>query len=268
MTSSERDLDKAIEQASRIISRSHHVVAMVGAGLSVESGIPPFRGPGGLWTRIGEPDMSGYQRFLDDPETHWRNLLNPEVEGPQAEFRQAIEKARPNPGHYALADMEEMGVLKYIITQNVDNLHREAGSQNVSEIHGNRHKLRCIECNLRWMREEFHIRELPPKCPECGGLIKGDGVAFGEPIPKDVLATCYREAELCDCMLIIGTSAVVYPAAAFPQQVKMNGASLIEVNTDDTSLTYLCDVALQGPSGEILPALVQGVRILSQSLGA
>jgi NAD-dependent deacetylase len=268
MTSSGHDQDRAAEEASRIVSQSRHVVALVGAGMSVESGIPPFRGPGGLWTRVGEPDMSGYQRFLDDPEAHWRSLLNPETEGPRAEFRQAIEKARPNPGHYALAEMEEMGVLKYIITQNVDNLHREAGSQNVAEIHGNRHKLRCIECNLRWMREEFHIQELPPRCPECGGLIKGDGVAFGEPIPQDVLAICHREAELCDCMLIIGTSAVVYPAAAFPQRARMRGASLIEVNTDDTPLTHLCDVVLQGPSGEVLPDLMRRIRTFSQETRA
>jgi NAD-dependent deacetylase len=267
MASPRQGQERAIEEASKIIHQSRHVVAMVGAGMSVESGIPPFRGVGGLWTRVGEPDMRGYQRFLDDPEGHWRNLLNPEREGPRAEFRESFAKARPNPGHYALVELEEMGILKYIITQNLDNLHREAGSQNVAEIHGNRHKLRCIECNLRWMREEFPIRELPPRCPECGGLIKGDGVSFGEPIPRDVLSVCYRETEMCDCMVIIGTSALVYPAASFPADARMRGASLIEVNTDDSALTHLCDVVLQGPSGQVLPDLVQGIRRLGEKPG-
>ncbi|MBF8266574.1 MAG: NAD-dependent deacylase [Dehalococcoidia bacterium] len=221
MTSPGQEQEKAIEGASRLIHQSRHVIALVGAGISVESGIPPFRGPGGLYTRVGEPDMRGYQRFLDDPEAHWRNLLHRESEGPGAESRRPMQDARPNPGHHALVELEEMGVLKHIITQNVDNLHREAGSKNIAEIHGNRRKVRCIGCGTRWMREEFQIRELPPRCPACGGLIKGDTVSFGEPIPRDVLSVCFQEAERCDCMLIIGTSALVYPAAGFPPEAKM-----------------------------------------------
>ena len=265
MTSPEEKLNTAIEEAARKILSSRYTVAMVGAGMSVESGIPPFRGSGGLWTRVGEPDNRGYQRFLEDPVAHWQNILNPEeTEGPRAEFREAIENARPNPGHYALAELEEMDILKYIITQNVDGLHLDAGNRKVAEIHGNRNKLRCIGCNLRWMREEFEIKVLPPKCPECGDLIKGDGVAFGEPIPRDVLSICYRESLECDCMVIIGTSAVVYPAAAFPQEAGMRGATLIEINTDDTPLTRMCELTLQGPSGEILPALVDRIKALSR----
>ena len=216
MTSPEQQQERAMEEASMIIHQSRHVVALVGAGMSVESGIPPFRGEGGLWTRVGEPDNRGYQRFLEDPEAHWRNLLNPETEGPRAEFRDAFAKAQPNPGHVALVAMENLGILKYIITQNVDGLHVEAGNERVAEIHGNRNKLRCIECNLRWMRQDFEITVLPPKCPECTGLIKGDGVSFGEPIPRDVLAVCYQQTRMSDCMMIIGTSALVYPAASFP----------------------------------------------------
>lgn len=264
MASPEQLQQRAIEEASRIIHQSRHVVALVGAGMSVESGIPPFRGEGGLWTRVGEPDNRGYQRFLEDPEAHWRNLLNPETEGPRAEFQAAFAKARPNPGHLALVDMEALGILKYIITQNVDGLHVAAGSESVAEIHGNRNKLRCIQCGLRWMRQDFEINELPPRCPECRGLIKGDGVSFGEPIPRDVLAVCYREASLCDCMMIIGTSALVYPAASFPAEARMHGASLIEINTTDTPLTDMCDVVLQGPSGQVLPELVERMRALGQ----
>ena len=168
MTSPDEILDKSIDDAAKRILSSRYLVAMVGAGMSVESGIPPFRGSGGLWTRVGEPDNRGYQRFLEDPVAHWKNNLNPqEEEGPRAEFREAIENARPNPGHYALVDLEEMDVLKYIITQNVDGLHLDAGNQRVAEIHGNRNKVRCIGCNLRWMREDFaiDINNLPPKVP-------------------------------------------------------------------------------------------------------
>ena len=269
MTSPEEKLDIAIEEAARKILSSRYTVAMVGAGMSVESGIPPFRGAGGLWTRVGQPDNRGYQRFLEDPVAHWQNILNPEeTDGPRSEFREAIENARPNPGHYALVDLEDMGILKYIITQNVDGLHLDAGNHKVAEIHGNRNKLRCIGCNLRWMREEFEIKALPPRCPECGDLIKGDGVAFGEPIPRDVLSVCSRESMECDCMVIIGTSAVVYPAAAFPQEAKMRGATLIEINTDDTPLTHMCELVLQGASGAILPDLVNKIKSLSEELRA
>ena len=265
MSREQNSLDDYLKKAAMTISQSKHVVALVGAGMSVESGIPPFRGSGGLWTRIGEPPMNGYQRFLADPEAAWKEILNPDDSGPRAEFRQAIEKARPNPGHYALAKFEELGILKYIITQNVDGLHWDAGSKNIAEIHGTRHKVRCIECNLRWMRADFQIRDLPPKCPECGGLIKGDTVYFGAPIPQDVLHTSFRQTQLSDCMLIIGTSALVYPAAGLPSEAKMHGASLIEINTDETPLSPICDIILAGPSGEILPAILEEVsKILNR----
>ncbi len=272
MTSPGEKLEKGIEDAARIILERNYLVAMVGAGMSVESGIPPFRGSGGLWTKVGEPDNRGYQRFLEDPVAHWRNILNPEdMDGPRAEFRDAIENARPNPGHYSLVELEERDILKYIITQNVDGLHLDAGNRKVAEIHGNRNKLRCIGCNARWMRSEWDINvdNLPPRCPdpECGDLVKGDGVAFGEPIPRDVLNICYRESVACDSMIIIGTSAVVYPAAAFPQEAAMRGATLIEINTDDTPLTRMCELVLRGPSGQILPALAERIRAISEDIG-
>ena len=208
-----------IEQASHTVASSRHVVALVGAGMSVESGIPPFRGPGGLWTRFGEPPMNGYQMFLEDPKTWWEQRVAQQREGPGFELQEALGHARPNPGHYALAELEQMGVLNYIITQNVDNLHFAAGSRNVAEIHGNTNRMRCIVCTFRMPREEVSLEELPPRCTECGGVMKGDGVMFGEPIPSDVLDICQRETDLCDCMLILGTSATVYPAASFPQVV-------------------------------------------------
>ncbi|MFQ5872729.1 MAG: NAD-dependent deacetylase [Dehalococcoidia bacterium] len=252
------ELEAEIARAVEIVSDAHYPVALVGAGMSVESGIPPFRGPGGLWTRYGEPDMRGYQRFLEDPRKWWLDQLK--AEGPIAEFRETFRKARPNPGHLALAEMEAMGYMKCIITQNVDNLHQEAGSQHVAEIHGNSTKLRCIGCSARWSRTEFEIEEYPPLCPNCGGIVKDDTVMFGEPIPFDVMALCEAETSRCDCMLLIGTTAEVYPAAGFPTTVRANGGALIEVNPYETVISHQCDVTLRAPSGQVLPKIMDGIK--------
>ena len=251
------DGERLIETAEVILG-SQYVAALTGAGMSVESGIPPFRGPGGLWTKHGEPPMDGYQRFLADPKKHWEERLNPK--GPMVEFRKALDDATPNPGHTALAELEEMGILKALITQNVDNLHKAAGSSRVLEIHGNYTLLRCINCNSRYEREDISLDNLPPKCPKCSGIVKGDGVAFGEPIPPDVLEGCQEVSSKCDCMLVIGTSATVYPAAAFPQQVQRQGNPVIEINLYESDLTPFCRISLQGPSGEIMPKLVDAVK--------
>jgi len=254
----EIDSGKLME-AAEVILRARYVVALTGAGMSVESNIPPFRGPGGLWTKHGEPAMNGYQRFLADPKKAWEERLNPK--GPRVELSKALENAAPNPGHIALVDLEKMGLLKALITQNVDNLHKAAGSKNVLEIHGNYTLLRCIDCNTRYKRDEISLETLPPKCPQCAGIIKSDGVAFGEPIPPDVLQGCQAETSRCDCMLVIGTSATVYPAAAFPQQVMRQGHPLIEINLYESELTPICQISLQGPSGEVLPNLVEIIKI-------
>jgi len=258
---SEEQLQEAIEAAARLVVASNHVVALVGAGLSVESGIPPFRGPGGLWTKLGEPDMLGYQSFMRDPKKWWEERIS--GTGPLQELIDALDQAQPNPAHYALAELEQLGQLQHIITQNIDNLHQEAGSTAITEIHGSRVKLRCIGCNTRWPLDGFPIEELPPKCPECGGMVKSDTVMFGEPIPRDALDECIRQTRMCTCMLLVGTSAVVYPAAGFPQDVKMSGGRLIEVNPNETPLTPLCDIILRAPAGTSLPLLVERVRQLA-----
>jgi NAD-dependent deacetylase len=254
----ERIVESDIERAASLILACKYVVCLTGAGISVESGIRPFRGPGGLWTEYGEPPMDGYQRFLANPKAHWERRVK--KEGFWA-FFEALERAKPNPAHYALAELEDMGVLKYLITQNVDNLHRAAGSKRVAEIHGNFLKLRCIQCNSRYDQEEISLETLPPLCPRCGGIIKDDGVMFGEPIPPDVLRICEEETYKSDCMLSVGTSAFVYPAAAFPQQVKRRGGVLIEVDPYETELTPFCDISIRGKAGEMLPQLVDSIRI-------
>jgi len=250
-----------LARAAQMIGSASHLVAMVGAGLSVESGIPPYRGPGGLWTKNGEPPLLSFKEFAQDPKGWWERRLRGETEpgNPMWEMKLAVDRSSPNPGHYSLAELESHGILRSILTQNVDNLHRLAGSQSVLEIHGNRTKLRCTGCVSRWNREEFRLDELPPACPECGGIVKIDTVMFGEPIPADVLQECREQTALCDCMLLIGTSGTVNPAAQLPLLAKERGAALIEINPEETKLTSSCDLILRGPSGKLLPLLTQMV---------
>lgn len=257
----EKDLQHEIEVAATIVAGASHVVAFVGAGLSAESGVPTFRGKDGLWTKLGEPDNRGYERFMADPKKWWQDRKA--RSGDMKEFAEALDRAVPNDGHFALRELEESGFLKHIITQNIDNLHQLAGSQAITEIHGNRTKLRCIGCSQRWDIYHFEIEEEPPRCPECGGLIKNDTVMFGEPIPRDALDECARQAEMCDCMLLIGTSAVVYPAASFPEHVLNAGGALIEVNPNETPFTTYSEVVLRAPAGEILPRVSERARAIA-----
>lgn len=262
MVNISKEIQLKLEQAARLLLDSEYPVALVGAGLSVESGIPPFRGPGGVWTRYGEPSMLAYQEFTRDPALWWETRLVSEEDpgNPVHEMKLSADRAVPNAGHYALVELERLGVLKCTITQNVDNLHRRAGSVALVEIHGNRTWLRCIDCVSRRPREGFGLVELPPRCPECGGLIKADTVMFGEPIPAAVLEACGEHMDRCDCMLLIGTSGSVNPAAQFPLVAREQGARLIEINPYETAFTALCHLALTGPSGELLPLLVEWVH--------
>ena len=254
------DSDEQLDTAAQIVAESSYLIALVGAGLSKESGIPTFRGGDGLWDKHGEPPMDGYQRFLADPAGWWAQRLA--EQGTMSEFTRAIEEAQPNPGHLAMADLERLGYLKHIITQNIDNLHQLAGSTAITEIHGNRTKQRCIGCSRRWPRDEFRSGDVPPRCPDCGELVKGDTVMFGEPIPHDALESCYREAQRADAVLLVGTSAVVYPAAEFPLIAYRRGARLIEVNPQETPLSAACAAVLRAPSGEALPELLERTRAL------
>jgi NAD-dependent deacetylase len=254
-------LDAEIERAAIVLTAARHVVALTGAGLSVESGIPPFRGPGGLWTKYGEPPMDGYQRFMADPTGAWRERLNPTAEWALA-LHDTLRTAKPNVGHRALAELERLGCCASVITQNVDDLHAQAGSQNLLEIHGNHRLLRCLQCVRRFEPEALPVDpdELPPLCPDCGGLVKGDTVQFGEPIPEEVLRACYRQVEQADCMLVIGTSATVYPAADFPMEVLRRGGSLIEVNGEPTEISEMASMSLRGSAGAVLERLLQLVK--------
>jgi NAD-dependent deacetylase len=251
------ELDAQIRQAGELLAGARQVVALTGAGLSVESGIPPFRGPGGLWTKYGEPPLDGYQRFLRDPAAAWRERLDPKEAWAKA-LGETLARARPNAGHKALAELERAGLLQALITQNIDDLHRQAGTTSLMEIHGNAHLLRCLECVSRFEPDRIPVdpESLPPRCPHCGGVVKGDTVQFGEPIPPDVLRSCYEAVLGCDCMLVAGTSATVYPAAEFPLEVLRAGGSVIEVNPYDSDLTPLASISLRGAGGPILERLL------------
>ena len=251
-------LDAELTRAAVVLTAARHVVALTGAGLSVESGIPQFRGPGGLWTQYGEPPMDGYQRFLEDPVKAWRERLFPKAEWALA-LRDTLATAKPNAGHRSLAELERIGRCASVITQNIDDLHGQAGSRNLLEIHGNYRLLRCLDCVRRFEPAAIAVdpEDLPPRCPECGGIVKGDTVQFGEPIPPDVLRRCYREVELADCMLVIGTSATVYPAADFPLEVLRKGDAVIEINPMDTEFTAMATLSLRGPAGAVLERLLQ-----------
>ena len=250
-----------IKQAAALICSARFVVALSGAGLSAGSGIPTYRGAGGLWTQQGIPPLLSYQEFAGDPAEWWRARLAAEQDPshPVYQMKQAVDRAVPNAGHLALAELEQRGVLRCVITQNVDSLHGEAGSRSLLEIHGNRNRLRCLHCNLRLPRESFDLAGASPTCGECGGVLKLDTVMFGEPIPPDVLEACREAAEQCDCMLLVGTSGTVNPAARLPLVAKERGASLIEVNPEPTSLTQWCDLVLSGPADAVLPRLVRSL---------
>ncbi len=253
--------DEAIEEVAALLARSEHVVALAGAGMSKESGIPTFRGEGGLYSSQGtEPPMNQYETFAVDPARWWQRRL----EEPAGAFANSIDSAQPNPGHYALAELESLGIMTHLITQNVDDLHRRAGQRSLTEIHGNRHWLRCTTCGMRWPRAEFPIdpEQLPPLCAtkDCDGIVKSDTVMFGEAIPAYALRRCAEATWLADCFLTVGTSAVVYPAAGFPADAARRGVPLIEVNPEQTPLTHLATHVVRLPSGEALPKIVQAVR--------
>lgn len=248
------EITPEIQSAAEVIGACTHAVALVGAGLSAESGIPTYRGAGGIWTKFGEPTIDGWDLFRRDPEQWWREALD--RKNRRSEFSTAIESAEPNAGHLALAELERMGRLKHIITQNIDNLHQRAGSQAITEIHGNRTKGRCLSCGLRVPLDELSLDLLPPLCLQCGGIMKNDTVMFGEPIPADALRQCHAQAIAADVFLVVGTSAVVYPAADFPVIAARRGATLIEINPEPTPLSGLANIVIRGPAGQSLKAIV------------
>jgi len=243
-----------LEFSNELLSRlksSKNVGSVCGAGISQESGVPTFRGEEGLWKKYKPEELANFDAFIKNPELvwEWYNYR-----------KKLISEVEPNPGHYALSEMENLFDNFLIITQNVDNLHRKAGSRNLIEIHGNIMSSKCIKCNRRYNDLPFHENVISvPKC-KCGGIIRPEVIWFGELIPEDLLRRCYEFLKECQLLFVIGTSGFVYPAASFPLIAKENGAYLVEINSEETNISYMMDEILLGPSGKILPEIVAKIK--------
>ena len=258
-------LAESIDLAAKMIADSDYAVAMTGAGMSVESGIPPFRGADGLWTRYGTPPMDGYSRFKADPQGWWLREMNREIDAHILELRNALAVAQPHAGHRSLARMVRDGALRSVITQNIDGLDERAGITDLIEIHGNRSRLRCTTCGARKRLGGFVLDGPPAPCRSCGGPVKYDTVMFGEPVPKDTMSAARRQTGMADCIVAIGTSATVRPASGLLWIAKANGARLIEINPNETKLTAIVDLAVRGKASIAVPMLARAVFQLMSS---
>jgi len=226
------------------------VVYFTGAGISAESGIATFRGAGGIWNKLKPEELANFDAFLRNPDMVWEWY----------QYRRSVLKdAQPNAAHLAIAQSENIFQNVTVVTQNVDNLHKRAGSTNIYELHGNIERNFCVRCHTYYNLPDVPFENKAPKC-ECGGLIRPDVVWFGEMLPQEIFSASEDAAMNCDVMFIIGTSAVVYPAARIPGLARRHGAYLIEINIEPTEISYTVDASLMGKAGEILPGLLNDVK--------
>jgi NAD-dependent deacetylase len=225
------------------------IVVITGAGVSAESGVPTFRGAGGLWRDFRAQDLATPAAFARDPRLVWEWY---------DWRRQGLAQVKPNAAHDALARLEQRHAGAFLlVTQNVDGLHAAAGSRKLVEVHGNIWRLRCSACGRE--REDYAapLPALPPRCPQCGGLERPGVVWFGEALPEEALNAAFDAAGACDLMLVVGTSAVVYPIAYLPRVARERGARVIEVNPEETALTPLAHESIRGLAAEVLPSLLE-----------
>jgi len=241
-------MEALIKQAAKDLAACKEAVALTGAGISVESNIPPFRGKGGIWEKFDPMEYAHIDAFMNDPVKVWNALLK--------DMKDVVDRAAPNPGHLGLARLEALGKLKTVITQNVDGLHQLAGNTDVIEFHGNFAWHYCLLCKTRLKTGDVDISRIPPRCT-CGGIFRPEVVFFGEMIPTQALWRSRQAASKCDLMLVVGTSAVVQPAALMPVIAKQAGAKVIEINPEITPLTgSISDYLIQGKAGETLSAIL------------
>jgi NAD-dependent deacetylase len=240
---------EAIGQAAELLSQARAVVAFTGAGISEESGLPTYRGEGGLWRKFDPYKVASIQEFRRDPTVYWSYSLTHRRLG-----------ADPNPAHLALAQLERRGRLRAVITQNTDGLHQKAGSSEVIELHGSSAAVVCLDCEARYSRPEIdalNAAQCPPRCPSCGGrYLKPTVVLFGEPLPILALARAQELAAHADAMLVVGSSLQVYPAAGIPRLARDAGADLVIVNAEPTPFDSWAQVVLRGKAGELLPRVL------------
>jgi len=241
-----------VRHAAELLSAARRGLALTGAGVSAESGIPTFRGDGGLWTKFDPIKVASIEYFMADPTAYWKVSKD--------RGRLALA-ARPNPGHDALAALEAAGHLAAVVTQNTDGLHQESGSRNVIEVHGSGRTVQCLDCGNREPRSEVQARlevQMPPRCKVCGGVfLKPTVVLFGEAMPQAAIQEAFALAREADVMLVVGTSLVVYPAADIPLVAVTAGAKLVVVNAEPTPFDELAEVVIRGKSGEVLPEIVE-----------
>lgn len=241
-------VEESLGLAAEALRSAERVCVLTGAGVSAESGVPTFRASDGLWEGHRIEDVATPSGFQRDPRLVWR-FYNAR--------RANVAQVKPNPGHYALVAIEDrFGPNFTLATQNVDGLHRLAGSRNVLELHGSLYRTRCTACGEEANRGLEPLGDLP-SCPSCGGLLRPAIVWFHEPLPEEVIGAALAAAQECDVLLVVGTSAVVYPAASLIPVARSHGATVVEVNLARTDASDQADVGLYGPSGQLLPRLVQ-----------
>jgi NAD-dependent deacetylase len=252
-------LEEQLEAVARMLCDADKVIALTGAGTSVESGIPDFRSPGGLWTRYNPAIYATFDSFVEDPSRFWSMA---------AELNPLLEGADPNPSHEALVQLARLGKCDAVITQNIDHLHQRAGSELVLELHGTYRTGTCLACGRSHSYDEIKgsaSQGQIPRCEECQGTVKPDVVLFGEPLNAPVLHKAVELAQTCDLMLVIGCGLEVFPAASLPTYAHRNGASLVFVNVTETAYDGIADLILKGAAGEVMPLVVEYyVRLLEK----
>ena len=255
---SDNHLDQKIREVAAMIADAGRVVVFTGAGVSTESGIPDFRSPGGIWTKFDPEDFT-IERFLNSPETRkkqWRILMEGGL----------FARAAPNQAHTAIAELEKLGKLTCVITQNIDNLHQKAGSdpEKVYELHGNMNWLRCLGCHDVYRLEDILAKPRPaddvPACERCRGILKPDVIFFGESLPPETLKQATHHACNCDLLIVVGSSLVVYPAAYMPIYAKSAGAKLVIINRDATPYDGNADVVINHSAGEVMSRILEMVK--------
>lgn len=240
------------------LQHARSVCVLTGAGVSAESGVPTFRGEDGLWKKFKPEELANFDAFISNPELVWEWYTY---------RKQVMRNVQPNPAHLALVEMEQIVPDFTLVTQNVDNLHRRAGSKNVLELHGNIERSYCIDCRTFVADVELTADRKAPRCEKCGGLIRPDVVWFGELLPVEIFQKASAAAERCELFLSVGTSAVVYPAASLPQVARTRGAYVVEINAEPTEISHRVHESLIGKAGDILPALVKELARLRRSSG-